>query len=51
MAVLAADLDAAGRKFEVAADKELLVLNPQLAKQKLDPLGKLSLEDWTKRQK
>ncbi len=51
MGVLAADLEAAGKKFEAAADKELAALNPPLTKQKLDPLAKLSLEEWTKRQK
>lgn len=51
MGVLAADLEVAGKKFEAAADKELAALNPQLTRQKLDPLATLSREDWTKRQK
>jgi photosystem II stability/assembly factor-like uncharacterized protein len=49
MGVLAADLETAGRKFEAAADKELAALNPQLTKPKLDPLAKLSQEEWTRR--
>ena len=51
MGVLAVDLEAAGKKFEAAAAKELAALNPQLTKLKLDPLATLGLEDWTKRQK
>jgi hypothetical protein len=51
MGVLAADLEAAGEKFESAADKELAALNPQLAKRRLEPLAKLGLPEWTKRQK
>jgi hypothetical protein len=51
MGVLVADLEVAGKKFEAAADKELAALNPQLTRQKLDPLATLSREDWTKRQK
>jgi hypothetical protein len=51
MGVLRADLEAAYRKFEAAADKELAAINPQLAKRKLEPITKLSQEEWTKRQK
>jgi photosystem II stability/assembly factor-like uncharacterized protein len=51
MGVLAADLEAAGKKFESAADKELAALNPQLAKRRLDSLAKMGLPEWTKRQK
>jgi hypothetical protein len=51
MGVLAADLESAGKAFEAAADKELAALNPPLVKRKLDLLARLTLEEWTKRQK
>ena len=38
MGVLAAELEAAGKKLEAAADRELAVLNPQLQKEKLEPI-------------
>jgi hypothetical protein len=51
MAVLADDLEAAVAAFDAAADKELPVLNPQLARKKLDPMAKLTVEAWAARQK
>jgi hypothetical protein len=51
MGVLRADLEAAYKKFEASADKEIAALNPQLSKRKLDPLAKLTPEEWAKRQK
>jgi len=41
MGVLAAGLEAAARKFEAAADKEITGLNDLLARKKLEPLAKL----------
>jgi hypothetical protein len=49
MAVLGADLEAAGQRFDTAADKELLALNPQLLKAKLEPLQKPARIDVVKR--
>ncbi len=40
MAVLAADLEAAGRKLDALADPEIAALNPLLLKAKLEPLAK-----------
>jgi hypothetical protein len=49
MAVLAQDLDAAQRRFDTAADKELPALNAGLAKAGKPPLAKLTLEEWAKK--
>ena len=49
MGVLRADLEAAYKKFGAAADKEIAALNPQLAGKKLDPIVKLTPEEWAKR--
>jgi hypothetical protein len=49
MGVLAAGLEAAARKFEAAADKEITGLNDLLARKKLEPLAKLGREEWAKR--
>jgi photosystem II stability/assembly factor-like uncharacterized protein len=51
MAVLGQDMEAAYTKFVASADKEMAALNPQLKGKKLDPLAKLSQEDWSKRRK
>ena len=40
MAVLGGDLDAAGRKLDAHADKELAALTPLLQKAKLEPITK-----------
>jgi photosystem II stability/assembly factor-like uncharacterized protein len=51
MGVLRADLEAAYKKFGTAADKEIAALNPQLERKKLDPIAKLTPEEWAKRKK
>jgi hypothetical protein len=51
MGVLRADLEAAYKKFGAAADKEIAALNPLLAGKKLDPVVKLTPEEWAKRRK
>ena len=49
MQILEKDLEAAAAHFEKAADKELPSLNEALAERKLEPLRKLSEEEWRKR--
>jgi hypothetical protein len=49
MGVLGAELDAAGRKFEATADRELAALNPQLQKAKLEPIERPAREEAAKR--
>jgi hypothetical protein len=51
MGVLRADLETAYKKFQAAAEKEIAALNPLLSKRKLDPIAKLTPEEWSKRQK
>ncbi|MFQ5790346.1 MAG: WD40/YVTN/BNR-like repeat-containing protein, partial [Acidobacteriota bacterium] len=49
MQILEADLEAAAARFDKAADEELPSLNEALADRKLEPIRKLSEEEWRKR--
>ena len=51
MAVFEKQLADARKTFDTAADKEFAALKAGLAAKKLEPLVKLSQEDWAKRQK
>jgi photosystem II stability/assembly factor-like uncharacterized protein len=51
MAVLADDLEAAGKAFDLAAEKDLAVLNPQLSRRKLEPMARLTAQAWAARQR
>jgi photosystem II stability/assembly factor-like uncharacterized protein len=51
MAVFEKQLQEAKAKFAAAADKEFTALKAGLATKKLDPLSRLSEEEWAKRQK
>jgi photosystem II stability/assembly factor-like uncharacterized protein len=49
LGVLAKQLDAAVKAFDQRMAKEASSLNPQLAKKKIEPLVKLTYEEWDKR--
>ncbi|HEY3381146.1 MAG TPA: hypothetical protein VGK32_05215 [Vicinamibacterales bacterium] len=51
MAVLAAELDAGTAEFDTATGKDLVPLNQELAKKKLDPIVKLTPEAWARSKK
>ncbi len=51
MAVFEKQLAEAEAKLVASVDKEFPPLNRSLAAKKLDPLSRLSKEDWQKRQK
>jgi hypothetical protein len=51
MAVLGQDMEAAYARFVATADKEMAALNPQLKGKKLDPIAKLTQEEWARRRK
>ncbi|HSS44836.1 MAG TPA: glycosyl hydrolase, partial [Thermoanaerobaculia bacterium] len=50
MGVLASDLDRALAKLEATAAKEFPAINALLARQKVDPMAKLTEEEWVKRE-
>ena len=49
MGVLAKQLDAAAAKYDAVMGKDLAAVNAELTKKKLEPIAKLTQEDWGKK--
>lgn len=49
MGVLGKELEAAAARFEASFKKDAEPLGPELRKRRLEPIGKLSREEWEKR--
>jgi hypothetical protein len=46
---LLATLDAAAAKYDAVMGKDLAAINAELAKKKLEPITRLTQEDWGKK--